>query len=167
MGISGEISLVKDEVKNAIQKVTDYISQLENDLKDTRKQLEIAQEKAKTMSKKRNSAENKLAELEKQMEELSSVYEELRKQKITKIDLQEVMRLYVLLTEQVLHGNAHIRILTLLHGKKEIMTKEELSKATGILPAETLKAIFDLRNNGLVNYDDETAEVSLVQRIFV
>lgn len=159
--------MVKNEVQNAIQKVTDYISKLENELTEVKKELKQAQKKAKSISKERNTAEEKLAEMEKEMEELSSVYEELRKQKITKIDLQEVMKLYILLTEQVLHGNAHIRILTLLHGKKDKMTKEELSKATGILPAETLKAIFDLRNNGLVNYDIETNEVSLVRKIFV
>jgi hypothetical protein len=46
------------------------------------------------------------------------------------------------------------------------MTKSELSKASGIQPAATLRAIFELRNNGLVTYDENNEETKLVRRLF-
>ena len=46
------------------------------------------------------------------------------------------------------------------------MTKGELSKATGILPAATLRAIFELRNNGLITYDENNETTKLVRRLW-
>ncbi|MHA1185862.1 MAG: hypothetical protein ACTSSK_03165, partial [Candidatus Heimdallarchaeota archaeon] len=60
-----------------------------------------------------------MKQMEKEMSELSSVYEEMKGQKDIEINLQEVMKLYVILTEQVLDGSSHIKLLTLLHGKKK------------------------------------------------
>jgi hypothetical protein len=118
------------------------------------------------LEKEKEDAISKLKQMESEMSELSSVYEELKGQKDVEINLQEVMKLYVILTEQVLDGSAHIKILTLLHGKKKDMTKSDLAMASGIQSAATLRAIFELRNNGLVNYNEENETVTLVRRLW-
>ena len=158
--------MVDTKIEGAIKDIQDYINELETKVAKYEEDISIAKDKASKLAKEKTSAAEKLKKMEDEMSELSSVYEELKGQKDVEIDIQEVMRLYVILTEQVLDGSAHIKLLTLLHGKKENMTKNELSMASGIQPAATLRAIFDLRNNGLVTYDENNETTKLVRRLF-
>jgi len=158
--------MVDAKVEEAINAIKEYIKKLE--AKIAKKEAEIAKTKetSSALESEKISAVEKLRKMEQEMAELSSVYEEMKGRKDVEINLQEVMKLYVILTEQVLDGSSHIKLLTLLHGAKEIMTKSELSKASGIQPAATLRAIFDLRNNGLVTYNESNEETKLVRRLF-
>ncbi|MBN1330181.1 MAG: winged helix-turn-helix transcriptional regulator [Candidatus Heimdallarchaeota archaeon] len=158
--------MVDTRVEEAITNIKNHIAELENKLQAKQAEIDKLNQKTENLSEEKASASEKLKQMEKDMAELSSVYEEMKNKKDFEINIQEVMRLYVILTEQVLDGSSHIKILTLLHGAKERMTKEEISKASGIQPAATLRAIFELRNNGLVDYDDSTERVKLVRRLF-
>jgi len=158
--------LVDAKIEGAIKDIQDYISELETKLAKKDQEVAKAKETASKMKSAKTSAAEKLKKMEDEMAELSSVYEELRGRKDVEIDIQEVMRLYIILTEQVLDGSSHIKLLTLLHGAKQNMTKNELSKASGIQPAATLRAIFDLRNNGLLTYNEENETVKLIRRLF-
>ncbi|MHA1211658.1 MAG: hypothetical protein ACTSSH_04270 [Candidatus Heimdallarchaeota archaeon] len=158
--------MVNDKVDNAFTSIKAYITELENKIKNTEDEMKGAADKANLLASEKQSAVEKLRQMENDMQELSSVYEDLKGQKDVEINIQEVMKLYIILTENVLDGSTHIKILTLLHGAKEKMTKDELSKASGIQAVATLRAIFDLRNNGLVEYDEETEKVKLVRRLF-
>ena len=158
--------MVDTKIELAIKDIQDYINELETKVAKYEEDISKAKDKASKLAKEKTSAAEKLKKMEDEMSELSSVYEELKGRKDVEIDIQEVMRLYVILTEQVLDGSSHIKILTLLHGKKENMTKHELSMASGIQPAATLRAIFDLRNNGLVTYDENNETTKLVRRLF-
>jgi len=158
--------LTNDTIQNAFDSIQSYIKELEAKIAANDQKLAETKRASESFEKEKMSATEKLKQMEEEMMELSSVYEDLKGRADVKIDLQEVMKLYIILTEQVLDGNAHMRMLTLLHGKKALMTKDELSKASGIQPAATLRAIFDLRNNGLVTYNDENQKVKLVRRLF-
>jgi len=158
--------MVDAKIEGAIKDIQDYISKLETKLAKKDQEVAKAKETASKLENAKTSAADKLKKMEDEMMELSSVYEELKGRKDVEIDLQEVMKLYVILTEQVLDGSTHIKLLTLLHGAKENMTKSELSKALGIQPAAILRAIFDLRNNGLITYNDENETTKLVRRLF-
>ena len=158
--------MTHETVQNAFNSITDHIKELETKIEARDKELDDIKNAAQSLEKEKQSASEKLQQMEREMSELSSVYEELKGRADVQIDIQEVMKLYVILTEQVLNGNAHIKILTLLHGKKEEMSKDELAKASGIQPAAILRSIFDLRNNGLVTYDDNNEKVKLVRRLF-
>lgn len=158
--------MVNQQVQDAFNSIKDYIANLEKKLDNQRTEMESKFSEVGSLQQEKDSAVEKLKQMEREMSELSSVYEDLKDRKDIEINLQEVMKLYVILTEQVLDGSTHIKILTLLHGAKERMTKEELSKASGIQPAATLRAIFDLRNNGLVEYNEEADKVKLVRRLF-
>ena len=158
--------LTNETIQNAFDRIQNYIKELETKVAANDQKLADSKKAADNLVKEKMSATEKLNKMEEEMMELSSVYEDLKGRADVEIDLQEVMKLYIILTEQVLDGNSHIRMLTLLHGKKDFMTKEELSKASGIQPAATLRTIFDLRNNGLVTYNDENHKVKLVRRLF-
>ncbi len=158
--------MVDEKVQTAFKNIEDYITQLESKLKANEEELATLKGASKKLENERTSAADRLKKMEQDMIELSSVYEELKGQKDVEINLHEVMKLYVILTEQVLDGSSHIKILILLHGAKLNMTKTELSKASGIQPAATLRTIFDLRNNGLISYDENNETVTLIQRLF-
>ena len=158
--------LTNDTIQNAFDSIQRYIKELEAKIAANDQKLAETKRASESFEKEKMSATEKLKQMEEEMMELSSVYEDLKGRADVEIDLQEVMKLYIILTEQVLDGNAHMRMLTLLHGKKALMTKDELSKASGIQPAATLRTIFDLRNNGLVTYNDENQKVKLVRRLF-
>ncbi len=158
--------LTNDTIQNAFDSIQSYIKELEAKIAANDQKLAETKRASESFEKEKMSATEKLKQMEEEMMELSSVYEDLKGRADVEIDLQEVMKLYIILTEQVLDGNAHMRMLTLLHGKKALMTKDELSKASGIQPAATLRTIFDLRNNGLVTYNDENQKVKLVRRLF-
>ncbi len=158
--------LTNDTIQKAFDNITNYVKELEAKVASHDQQMADTKKAAESLEKEKMSAAEKLKKMEEEMVELSSVYEDLKGRADIEIDIQEVMKLYVILTEQVLDGNSHIRMLTLLHGKKEKMTKDELSKASGIQPAAILRTIFDLRNNGLVTYNDENQKVKLIRRLF-
>ncbi|MFW9923311.1 MAG: hypothetical protein ACFFDW_08515 [Candidatus Thorarchaeota archaeon] len=158
--------MAQNNLESAFEQIRAYIKSLEMKIAEKEKMISDMENKASSLASEKNNAADKLRKMEEEMAELSSVYEELKGRKDVEIDLQEVMKLYILLTEQVLDGSAHIKLLTLLHGQKEEMTKQELSKASGILPAATLRAIFDLRNNGLVIYNEQSETVKLVRKLF-
>lgn len=158
--------MTKQIVDDAFKNIKNYIKELEEKLTVKENELAKINENRQGLLDEKDSAVQRLRQMEEEMSQLSSVYEDLKNQQNVKINLQEVMKLYVILTEQVLDGSSHIKILTLLHGAKESMTKAELSKASGIQPAATLRAIFELRNNGLVTYNEVNEEVKLVRRLF-
>ena len=160
------IIMVNETVQEAMKKIEKYISELEIKLRNKDIEIENVRNEVVKKDGEKESAAERLRQMEEEMVKLSSVYEELKNRKDIDINIQEVMRLYVILTEQVLDGSAHIKLLTLLHGSKQIMTRNELSKASGIQPAATLRAIFDLRNNGLVDYNENKEEVKLIRRLF-
>ena len=155
-----------EKVKTAFNDILEYIDSLEKKLATHEDKIAKVESTTSSIEQERTAAVEKLKQMEKEMSELSSVYEEMKGQKDVEINLQEVMKLYVILTEQVLDGSAHIKLLTLLHGKKKNMTKSDLAMASGIKPVATLRAIFDLRNNGLLNYNEENEIVTLVRRLW-
>ncbi len=155
-----------EKVQTAFKDIQAYIDSLEKKLNVHETKLAEVETTTSAIEEERTAAVEKLKQMEKEMSELSSVYEEMKGQKDVEINLQEVMKLYVILTEQVLDGSSHIKLLTLLHGKKKNMTKTDLAMASGIQGAATLRAIFELRNNGLVEYNEENEIVTLVRRLF-
>ncbi|NHJ46523.1 MAG: hypothetical protein FK733_01930 [Asgard group archaeon] len=158
--------MVDQKIQDAFTSISSYIADLERKLVEKQKEMDEKLSNVDALKQEKDSAAERLRKMEQEMAELSSVYEDLKGRKDVEINLQEVMKLYVILTEQVLDGSSHIKLLTLLHGNKEYMTKDELSKASGIQPAATLRAIFELRNNGLVSYEDVGEKVKLIRRLF-
>jgi transcription initiation factor IIE alpha subunit len=158
--------MVDQKVQDAFTSISNYIADLEKKLVEKQKEMDDKLANLQQIQQEKNTAAERLRKMEQEMAELSSVYEDLKDRKDVEINLQEVMKLYVILTEQVLDGSSHIKLLTLLHGNKEYMTKDELSKASGIQPAATLRAIFELRNNGLVTYEEVGEKVKLIRRLF-
>ena len=156
-GFTHALSVLKEEW----EKRENEFNQKYEDLLKEKKELEV--EKHQLLEKYRETKE-KLDHIENQLEKAMKEYEDLAKN--VKADALKMLDLYLVLLEQVFSANPHMRLLLVLHGDKETYTLEELSKATGINQLEVRQAIFAMRNVNVVEYNDETHEVKLLQRLF-
>jgi DNA-binding IscR family transcriptional regulator len=66
--------------------------------------------------------------------------------------------------EQVFESGPHVRLLLMLHGDADEYKLNDLSQASGISAIQVRQAMFELRNAGVVTYNDETQVVALTQR---
>ena len=100
------------------------------------------------------------------MEKFRQMYEEVAQERAKDLDLQELMAIYSILFEQVFAANPHTKILLLLQGTdKETWTRDEITKTTGFSPAAVLKALHDLRNNGIIELDESGNTVKLIRKL--
>ena len=110
-----------------------------------------------------------LEEYEVLKEELKSFQEiatAARRKEFDFAAIKNLLKIYGVLIKDIYDATPHYRILDLLHGDKEEMSKDDIKGATGINGATVLHAIFDLRKAGLISYDEEVGHAKLVRRIF-
>ncbi|MHA1115044.1 MAG: hypothetical protein K9W45_11880 [Candidatus Heimdallarchaeum aukensis] len=123
-------------------------------------------EKVNELEQKNKEYEEKLNNLEESMSKFRTLYEELAAEKAKEMDIEELLAIYSILFENVFAANPHTKILLLLQGTdKEEWTRDEIVKTTGITPAAVMKALYDLRNNGIVDIAEDNKTVKLVQRL--
>ncbi len=173
----------------AEEKVTELTTKLEKaDLaKDkSAKKLAAAKEELVGLSAKADEAESSKTEavdtiraerdeLRKEMDEItgqlgrvSELYREASAEKDAlqeKVDVSDLLAIYITLIETVFFGKPHARILYTLHDVKTAIPRKNIQTSTGIMPATVLKAVHDLANADLVKYDEETQEVKLAKDI--
>ena len=87
------------------------------------------------------------------------------KQEVT-LDIKQLLSIYITLLEQVFAAQPHAKILYILHGDKDTMKRDELTKATGFAPAIIRHSLHELHRAELVSYDAETGIASLSNRIY-
>ncbi len=157
---SDDIVKENADLKNRLKEIDNKFTQLQDeynskDGKVTGLQKEAAEYKAQLQS------------VEEQMSGLRKMYEEMTQERAQEIDLQELLAIYTILFEKVFAANPHTKILLLLQGvaDKEEWTRDELVKTTGFTPAAIIRALHDLRNNGIVETDDSAQKVKLLQKI--
>jgi hypothetical protein len=109
---------------------------------------------------------SKLGGYETQLQKLSKTYQELSGRVTEQVDVKELLTIYVTLLEEVFEGRPHAKILWLLHGKKQSLTRSEINNTSGVQPAIVLKSIYDLANANLVNYNETTQEVTVKRKLY-
>ncbi|MFX1482976.1 MAG: hypothetical protein ACFFCP_07285 [Promethearchaeota archaeon] len=149
------------------------------DLTSANEELESLKEKAEEAEASKSEAVDALRaerdELRKEMDEInaqlsrvSELYREASAEKEAlqeKVDVSDLLAIYITLIETVFYGKPHARILYTLHDVNTAITRRNLASSTGIQPAAVLKAVHDLANADLVSYDDESQEVKLTKDI--
>jgi len=80
--------------------------------------------------------------------------------------IQALLSIYRVLIEEIWQGQAHYRILHVLHGDKEEMNREELKNSTGVGGAFVLRSVQELARVGLLDYDEDTGMAKLKRRLF-
>ncbi|MGQ9721948.1 MAG: hypothetical protein ACUVXA_11570 [Candidatus Jordarchaeum sp.] len=137
------------------------------------KELETAKEKSsrsedevRKMELENIKMKQELQGIQEQMSKISEMYREMSKKKDEAIDVRELLTIYVTLLEQVFAGMPHAKVLWLLHGARSNLSREELTKTSGVQPAVVLKSIHDLQHAKLVQYDMSNQNVKLLRKLY-
>ena len=121
-----------------------------------------------SVTKERDELKAEMAQITEQLQRVSELYREAstEKEKMKeKVDVSDLLAIYITLIETVFGGKPHARVLYTLHNTKKAITRKNLESSTGIMSAAVIKAIHDLRNAQLVSYDETTLEVKLIKDI--
>jgi len=103
--------------------------------------------------------------ISRELHKMSKDFQSMAKVKGEKIKLREVLALSMTLLTEVFGAQPHSKVLFLLHGVEE-MTRDSLTKASGISPAAIRHALADLNTAKLVEYDVEKETAKLLKRIY-
>jgi SMC interacting uncharacterized protein involved in chromosome segregation len=146
--------------------------QLQEELASLKTQLEEA-ESSKTgeienIRRERDEFKKELDEISDQLNRVSELYREASTEKealAQKVDLSDLLAIYITLIETVFFGKPHARILYTLHDVKTAITRKNIASGSGIMPAVVRKAVYDLANADLVKVNEDNDEVTLTKDI--
>ncbi len=155
-----------DKIIKENEELKEQLNKKEEEIKEIKTQYEETNSSIEKIKEQNKEYEEKLAKVEENMKKFREMYEELASEKAKEIDVEELLAIYSILFENVFAANPHTKILLLLQGtdKKE-WTRGEIVKTTGIAPAAVLRVLYDLRNNGIIELDDDNKTVRLVQKL--
>jgi len=154
------------ELETGIKEKEEEIEALTKDLEAVKERSAKREEEIRKMEEENREMKKELQGIQEQLSKISSMYQELSKQKEEAINVRELLTIYVTLLEEVFAGLPHARILWLLHGARNVLTREELTKTSGFQPATVLKSIYDLQSAKLVEYDMDTQNVKLIRKLY-
>ena len=80
--------------------------------------------------------------------------------------IKALLSITQLLISEIWQGQPHYRILLILHGEKSEMTRDEIKNTTGISGAMVLRAVHELVNIDVLEYDEDRSLVKLKKRLF-
>ncbi len=162
-----------------VKKLTTKLEKAETDLKAAKEEVTSLRAKAneaeagmseaqETLQRERDELRREMDEITGQLTRVSELYREASAEKEAmeqKVDVSDLLAIYITLIETVFYGKPHARILYTLHDVKTAITRKNITSSTGIQPAAVLKAVHDLAAADLVSYDENSQEVVLTKDI--
>ena len=153
-------------------KADSKVSSLKEQAKDLKNQLAEAEasgtDAVDAIVKERDELRAEMDEITSKLSRVSELYRETSAEKEAlqeKVDVSDLLGIYIVLLETVFYGKPHARILYTLHDIKKPITRKNLADSSGIMPAQVLKAIHDLANENLVSYNEDNQQVTLKKEI--
>jgi chromosome segregation ATPase len=101
-----------------------------------------------------------------ELTKFAKLAEEAESQELNFERITALLSIFRVLVEKIWQGQPHYKVLKVLHGEREVMTREELKNTTGIGGAYILRAVQELANVDLVEHDIDTGTVTLKQRLY-
>ncbi|RDE12003.1 MAG: hypothetical protein C4K49_10950 [Candidatus Thorarchaeota archaeon] len=167
--LADELETAKRQKAEADSKLTRTVDEVSS-LKEKLAQSERTSGVVDSVTKERDELKAEMAQITEQLQRVSELYREASTEKDKlkeKVDVSDLLAIYITLIETVFGGKPHARVLYTLHNTKTAITRKNLESSTGIMSTAIMKAIHDLRNAQLVSYDEEaTQEVRLIKDIF-
>jgi predicted RNase H-like nuclease (RuvC/YqgF family) len=165
--VLSKLSNFSDDIVKENADLKTKLKEIDNKFTQLQDEYNTKDSKITDLQKEAENYKSQLQNVEEQMSGLRKMYEEMTQEREQEIDLQELLAIYTILFEKVFAANPHTKILLLLQGvaDKEEWTRDELVKTTGFTPAAIIRALHDLRNNGIVETDDSAQKVKLLQKI--
>ncbi|MHA1972128.1 MAG: hypothetical protein ACTSW1_03975 [Candidatus Hodarchaeales archaeon] len=162
-----------DEIIPAIEKIKNTIVTLKNELEEKEKLIKEKERLLEEREAKLNEAqlaqqqlEFDYMSLENEFRKVSELFNEISSTKEASLDVKQLLTIYIALLEKVFSGKPHAKILWLLHGDKNEMTRDELTKATGFSAAIVLHSLHELNRAELIEYNEDEGKAILVNRIY-
>jgi DNA repair exonuclease SbcCD ATPase subunit len=153
-------------------KATSKVSSLKEQVKELKNKLGEVEASSTdaidSVVKERDELRAEMNEITSKLSRVSELYRETsaEKEKLQeKVDVSDLLGVYIILLETVFYGKPHARILYTLHDIKKPITRKNLADSSGIMPAQVLKAIHDLVNEDLVSYNEDNQQVTLKKEI--
>jgi hypothetical protein len=167
-----ELRTARREAEEKAWAAEESVKTLQTEL-ETYKQEKDDLERSKTeavseIERERDELRAEMNQITSQLERVSELYQEASAEKDKlqeKVDVSDLLAIYITLLETVFYGKPHARIMYTLHDVGKPITRKNLASSTGIQPAAVLKAIHDLKNADLVSYDEESQETALIKDI--
>ncbi len=168
-----ELSTELEKIKGVMETSQDEITSKNNELETLRKQVQDVEatksDEIDLLRKERDDLKREMDEINEQLSRVSELYREASAEKEAlqeKVDLSDLLAIYITLIETVFYGKPHARILYTLHDVKTAITRKNIAASSGIQPAVVRKAVYDLANANLVKIDEDSDEVTLIKDIF-
>jgi chromosome segregation ATPase len=163
-----KINLEKD--KEQLEKEKDLLEKdkekLEQDKTTLEKEKQERDEKIGALTEEQKQLLDEYESLKIELNKLAKIAEESQGAEFDFERIKALLMIYTVLIEKIWQGQPHYRILLVLHGEKEQMTRDELKNTTGIAGAFVIRAVNELANVGLLDYDQDTGMVKLKNRLF-
>lgn len=161
-----------ERVNKSKETAENKLNQVQEELAALKTQLEEA-ESSKTgeidkIRQERDEFKKELDEISEQLNRVSELYREASAEKealAEKVDVSDLLAIYITLIETAFYGKPHARILYMLHDVKSAVTRKNIASSSGIMPAVVRKAVYDLANADLVKVNEESDEVTLTKDI--
>jgi len=166
-----------EEEKTQLEQATRMLESEKLNLEQEKRKLE---EETKKLEKEKQERDQKIGQLTGEQLKLLDEYKNLKIElkKFAKIAqnqedaefnfdrIKALLSITQLLIEEIWQGQPHYRILLILHGDKSEMTREEIKNTTGISGAMVLRAVHELVNIDVLEYDEDNSMVKLKKRLF-
>ena len=158
-GFSEEITKENSELKSKLKEIEEKFTRL-------KAEYEVKDASIDAAVKSADKYKTQLEDVEQQLAGLRRMYEELAQEMAADIEIKDLLAIYTLLFEKVFAADPVIKILILLQGvKKDQWSRDELVKTTGYSPAAVIRALYDLRNNDIIETDDSATTVKLIKQV--
>ncbi len=167
--LTEKLEKTETEKDAAVAQVAELDVELES-LKQQAADVESSKTEAvQALVKERDELRAEMDDITGKLERVSELYRETSAEKDKlqeKVDVSDLLGIYIMLIETVFYGKPHARILYMLHNTKTPITRKNIAQSSGIQPMVVQKAIFDLANADLVTYDEASQEAALKKAIF-
>lgn len=159
------IEKIKLSVENLAPLQTD-LTKIANELESKEKMLQEREEKLQESQNINKELMENYLSVQNELNRISSLYTDLTGKADTSVDIKQILSVYVKLLEDVFEGKPHAKMLLVLNGEKNQISRQDLNNTLGFSAAIVLHSIHELQRAGLVDYDDETGIVTLKEKLY-
>ena len=154
-----------DQLLSQNQSMVTTIANIKQEKEFVQKHIEDLEKNISALSSEKEEIKGERDQLAEELQRIAKLYEEVTGKQAKQEDLKEVLNLYITLMEEVFSGRAHFKVLSVIHGEKEIWTRDELVKSTGFAELMLRTVLGDLARAHMIEYDEDNAQVKLIKSL--
>ena len=141
------------------------IANLQDQKTSVQTQVEGLKTNLSMLSSGKEAVETERDSLAQELQRIGTLYEGLTGKQANQEELRGILSIYITLMEEVFSGRAHFKVLSIVHGEKEVWERQELVKSTGISEIKLRSVLGDLVRANMIFYNEEDATIRLIKRL--